>query len=181
MKAEKTSIIEEVLSDIIEPGIQRLLETPYFTELRSGKLSRRRIQAWALEHYLYNISIAKGQVICMFKYAHDPELYGAFAAKFAEEQIIRRLAERPDDSFPAGMREPLDVVDPAPANDDSPSSGWGSGSLPAFIAYDLSATPEAERQQVLQIQQLGFDRETSSQDLSSKIMRDSSRALGTPR
>lgn len=39
--------------------------------------------------------------------------------------------------------------DAAPANDDSPSSGWGSGSLPAFIAYDLSATPEAERQQVL--------------------------------
>jgi hypothetical protein len=41
--------------------------------------------------------------------------------------------------------------------------------------------PDAERQQVLQIQQLGFDRETSSQDLSSRIMRDSSRALGTPR
>jgi hypothetical protein len=41
--------------------------------------------------------------------------------------------------------------------------------------------PEAERQQALQIQQLGFDRETSSQDLNSKIMRDSSRALGTPR
>ena len=82
------------MSDIIEPGIQRLLERRYFIELRSGKLSRRRIQAWALEHYLYNITIAKGQVICMFKYAHDPELYGAFAEKFAEEQQHPNLVKR---------------------------------------------------------------------------------------
>lgn len=40
---------------------------------------------------------------------------------------------------------------------------------------------DAERQQILQIQQLQFNRETSSQDLGSKIMRDSQRALGTPR
>ena len=86
MKAEKTNLIDELMSDIIEPGIQRLMQTRYFTELRSGDLSPRRIQAWALEHYLYNITIAKGQVICMFKYAHDPELYNAFAEKFAEEQ-----------------------------------------------------------------------------------------------
>lgn len=103
MKAEKTNIIDAVLSDIIEPGIQRLLATPYFIELRSGKLSRRRIQAWALEHYLYNISIAKGQVICMFKYAHDPELYGAFAGKFAEEQQHPSLVKR--FGFAMGLKE----------------------------------------------------------------------------
>ena len=103
MKAEKTNIIDEVMSEIIEPGIQRLMETPYFTELQSGKLSRRRIQAWALEHYLYNISIAKGQVICMFKYAHDPELYGAFAGKFAEEQQHPSLVKR--FGFAMGLKE----------------------------------------------------------------------------
>ena len=86
MKAEKLNIIESVNRDIIEPGVQRLMETRYFTELRSGQLSRRRIQAWALQHFLYNITIAKGQVIVMFKYAHDPELYNAYAEKFAEEQ-----------------------------------------------------------------------------------------------
>ena len=89
MKAEKPNLIQSVMSAVIEPGIQRLLATPYFTELRSGTLSRARIQGWALQHYLYNITIAKGQVICMFKYAHDPELYGAFAEKFTEEQHIR--------------------------------------------------------------------------------------------
>jgi pyrroloquinoline quinone (PQQ) biosynthesis protein C len=103
MKAEKTNLIEELMNDIIEPGIDRLLQTRYFTELRSGKLSRRRIQAWALEHYLYNISIAKGQVICMFKYAHDPELYNAFAGKFAEEQQHPNLVKR--FGFAMGLKE----------------------------------------------------------------------------
>jgi hypothetical protein len=49
------------------------------------------------------------------------------------------------------------------------------------LQTQTSGRPEPERQQILQIQQLGFDRETSSQDLGSRIMRDSSRALGTPR
>ena len=49
------------------------------------------------------------------------------------------------------------------------------------LQTQIENRPEAERQQILQIQQLGFDRETSAQDLGSKIMRDSSRALGTPR
>jgi hypothetical protein len=60
MKAEKPDLIELILRDIVEPGVQRLLATRYFTELRTGQLSRRRIQAWALQHYLYNIAIVKG-------------------------------------------------------------------------------------------------------------------------
>ena len=103
MKAEKTNLIDELMNDIIEPGIQRLMQTRYFTELRSGDLSPRRIQAWALEHYLYNITIAKGQVICMFKYAHDPELYNAFAEKFAEEQHHPNLVKR--FGFAMGLKE----------------------------------------------------------------------------
>jgi hypothetical protein len=89
MKAEQPSVIECVMTEVIEPGIQRLLESRYFTELRSGKLSRRRIQGWALQHYLYNITI-----VCMFKYAHDAELYGAFAEKFTEEQQHPNLVKR---------------------------------------------------------------------------------------
>jgi pyrroloquinoline quinone (PQQ) biosynthesis protein C len=103
MKAEKADLIESIMSEVIEPGVKRLLETRYFTELRTGQLSRRRIQAWALQHYLYNITIAKGQVICMFKYAHDPELYGAFAEKFTEEQHHPYLVKR--FGFAMGLKE----------------------------------------------------------------------------
>lgn len=39
--------------------------------------------------------------------------------------------------------------DPAAANDDAPNTAWSSSALPSSIAYDLSATPEAERHQAL--------------------------------
>jgi hypothetical protein len=35
------------------------------------------------------------------------------------------------------------------ANDDNPASGWDSGALPAWIAYDLSAAPASQRQHAL--------------------------------
>ncbi len=94
MKAQKLDIVGTIMRDIIEPGMQRLLETRYFTDLRTGRLSRRRVQGWALQHYLYNLSISKGQVIVMMKYAHDAELYDAFAEKFAEEQHHPSLVKR---------------------------------------------------------------------------------------
>ena len=49
------------------------------------------------------------------------------------------------------------------------------------LQTQIENRPEPERQQILQIQQLQFDRENSANDLGTKIMRDSSRALGTPR
>lgn len=94
MSNEKPNLIETLTRDVIEPGVTQLMATQYFTELRTGQLSRRRIQAWALEHYLYNLSISKGQVIVMMKYAHDAELYNAFAEKFAEEQHHPNLVKR---------------------------------------------------------------------------------------
>jgi pyrroloquinoline quinone (PQQ) biosynthesis protein C len=103
MSSEKLNLIETLSRQIIEPGVAKLMETRYFTELRAGQLSRRHIQAWALEHYLYNLSISKGQVIVMMKYAHDPELYNAFAEKFAEEQHHPNLVKRFD--FAMGLSE----------------------------------------------------------------------------
>jgi hypothetical protein len=49
------------------------------------------------------------------------------------------------------------------------------------LQTQIDNRPESERQQILQVQQLGFDRETNAQDLGSRILRDSSRALGAPR
>lgn len=38
---------------------------------------------------------------------------------------------------------------PGNANDDNPASAWESTSIPAWLAYDLSAVPQAQRQQAL--------------------------------
>ena len=65
------ALVDSVKKDIIEPGIRRLLETPYFTELRQGKLSIRRLQGWAIQHYLHNKAILKAFALGMVKNAQD--------------------------------------------------------------------------------------------------------------
>ena len=51
--------IDSVLRDIIQPGTDRLMESRYFSDLRAGKLTTRRIQGFALQHYIHNMGIAR--------------------------------------------------------------------------------------------------------------------------
>lgn len=44
------------MKEIILPGVDPLVALPYFTELRAGKLSKKRLRDWALQHYLHNAS-----------------------------------------------------------------------------------------------------------------------------
>ena len=45
--------VDSLLKEIVQPGVQRLMETRYFSELREGKLSKKRLQGFALQHYLH--------------------------------------------------------------------------------------------------------------------------------
>ncbi|HEX9146200.1 MAG TPA: hypothetical protein VGA09_18170 [Candidatus Binatia bacterium] len=38
------AIVQSIIEEIIQPGVQRLMDSRYFTELRQGKLSTRRLQ-----------------------------------------------------------------------------------------------------------------------------------------
>ena len=100
---ERQQFMDEIMDKIIEPGRRRILEVRYFSEMREGKLSIKRLQGWALQHYLYNMAIHKGQILCMMKYAHDPELYKVFADKFKDEQGHPTLAKR--FGFALGLKE----------------------------------------------------------------------------
>ncbi len=87
------AVVDSVIQEIIQPGVQRLMESRYFSELREGKLSIRRIQGWAIQHYLHNRAILKGFVLGMVKNAHDPELYGRSENQFYEEYTHPDLAK----------------------------------------------------------------------------------------
>ena len=52
--------VDEVISEIIEPGVERLLESRYFADLRAGTLTKRRMQGFAIQHYRHNMAILKG-------------------------------------------------------------------------------------------------------------------------
>ena len=88
------AFVDSIADEIIEPGIQRLMENRYFSELREGQLSVRRLQGWSLQHYLHNIVLLKGFALCMVKNAHDDRLYNHFSYQFEEERTHPDLAKR---------------------------------------------------------------------------------------
>jgi pyrroloquinoline-quinone synthase len=70
------------------------MESRYFSELREGKLSVRRLQGWALQHYIHNQALCKGFALCLVKNAHDPMLYSYFLHQLDEEKDHPELAKR---------------------------------------------------------------------------------------
>ena len=91
---ENHGFVDSVIREIIQPGVQQLMESRYFSELREGKLSTRRLQGFAVQHYLHNVALCKGLVLCMAKNAANPDLYEHFREQFNEEQYHPELAKK---------------------------------------------------------------------------------------
>lgn len=88
------AFVDSVMQEIIQPGVDQLMDLPYFTELRAGKLSMKRLQGWALQHYLHNVALLKGFALCMVKNSHDPDLFKYFLYQMNEEQYHPDLAKK---------------------------------------------------------------------------------------
>ena len=88
------AFIDSLIKDVIQPGVDRLMALPYFTELRVGKLSIKRLQGWSLQHYLHNVALLKGFALCMVKNSHEPELFKYFLYQLNEEQYHPDLAKK---------------------------------------------------------------------------------------
>jgi len=89
-----TQFVSSLIRDIVEPGTKKLMNALFFSELREGRLSMRRLQGWAIQHYLHNKALLKGFALCMVKNAHNPDLYNYFNYQFNEEQTHPDLAKR---------------------------------------------------------------------------------------
>lgn len=88
------AFVASLVEETIRPGVERLLANRYFSDLRDGTLSVRRLRGFALQHYLLNVAINKGFVLCMAKNAHNQELYDLFLHAFTEEQTQPNLMRR---------------------------------------------------------------------------------------
>jgi pyrroloquinoline quinone (PQQ) biosynthesis protein C len=86
--------VDSLIKEVIQPGVDRLVELPYFTELRAGKRSIKRLQGWAVQHYLHNVALLKGFALCMVKNSHDPDLFKYFLYQMNEEQYHPDLAKK---------------------------------------------------------------------------------------
>jgi len=88
------AFVHSVMKEIIQPGVEQLMQLPYFTELGAGKLSAKRLQGWALQHYLHNVALLKGFALCMVKNSHDADLFKYFLYQMNEEQYHPDLAKK---------------------------------------------------------------------------------------
>jgi pyrroloquinoline quinone (PQQ) biosynthesis protein C len=86
--------VESVIGEIINPGVEQLMNTRFFTELRAGKLSRKRLQGFAVQHYLSNHVINKGLAFLMVRNANNQPMYDQFVELFIEEQSHPGLMKR---------------------------------------------------------------------------------------
>ena len=86
--------VTSVMREIIEPGVDQLMNTRFFTELRAGKLSKKRLQGFAVQHYLSNHVINKGLAFLMVRNANNQPIYDQFVELFTEEQSHPGLMQR---------------------------------------------------------------------------------------
>ena len=91
---ENQGFVDSVLREIVHPGVEQLMNGRFFSELREGKLSKRRLQGFALQHYLSNHAINKGLAFCMVKNASNPPVYNQFVELFVEESSHPDLMKR---------------------------------------------------------------------------------------
>lgn len=88
------AFVESLMREIIRPGVDRLMADRYFSELREGKLSKKRLKGFAMQHYLSNHAINKGLAFCMVKNAGNPPAYNQFVELFVEESSHPALMKR---------------------------------------------------------------------------------------
>lgn len=82
---ENERFVESLIADIIKPGIDDLMASRYFQDLRAGKLTTRRIQGFAVQHYLHNMGILKAFALGAAQHAADSRTFMAYASGMGEE------------------------------------------------------------------------------------------------
>jgi pyrroloquinoline quinone (PQQ) biosynthesis protein C len=91
---ENQSFVDSLRREIIQPGVEHLMNSRFFSELRDGKLAQKRLKGFAMQHYLSNHAINKGLAFCMVKNASNPPAYNQFVELFVEESSHPDLMKR---------------------------------------------------------------------------------------
>jgi pyrroloquinoline quinone (PQQ) biosynthesis protein C len=107
---QNQAFIDDLMREIVTPGVDQLMNGRFFTELRAGKLSKKRLQGFAVQHYLSNHVINKGLAFLMVRNANNQPMYEQFAELFTEEQshpgLMKRFGEAmglTDEDFKNGI------------------------------------------------------------------------------
>lgn len=72
---DNQSFVDRLVADIIIPAADQLMDGRYFSDLRAGTLTLRRLQGYALQHTWFNRALLKGGAIRMIKASDNPKAF----------------------------------------------------------------------------------------------------------
>ena len=78
------TFVDQLIKEVIEPARDKLMDSQYFTDLRAGKLTTRRLQGFSLEHPWFNRRLLKGGGIRLLQAENDQALMGILRGIEAE-------------------------------------------------------------------------------------------------
>ena len=70
-QTDNQRFVDEITTEIIQPGVERLMESRYFAALRAGTLTGRQLGGFAIQHYIHNMAVLKGFALVAVQRAAD--------------------------------------------------------------------------------------------------------------
>jgi pyrroloquinoline quinone (PQQ) biosynthesis protein C len=69
------TFVDSILKEIVYPARDELMDSPYFTDLRNGTLTTRRMQGFSLQHTWFNRALLKGSTLRALKLADHEDAF----------------------------------------------------------------------------------------------------------
>lgn len=92
--AADRAFVDQLLGEIVQPASDRLMESRYFSDLRAGALTVRRLQGYALQHTWFNRALLKGGAIRMIKASDSPQAFADMVDGIVAEHDHPDLCQR---------------------------------------------------------------------------------------
>jgi pyrroloquinoline quinone (PQQ) biosynthesis protein C len=91
---DNQAFVDSLLSDVIHPGSDALMDSRYFQDLRAGKLTNRRMQGFAIQHYIHNMGVLKMAALGAVQHAANDKAFMAYGQLLTEEFTHPAMVKR---------------------------------------------------------------------------------------
>ena len=83
--AANRAFVDDLVNEVIEPAANQMMANRYFTDLREGRLTRRRMQGFSLQHTWFNRALLKAGALRMIKASENEDAFSDAIAGIVAE------------------------------------------------------------------------------------------------
>ena len=91
---DNQAFVDSLIGDVIQPGVDDLMDSRYFRDLRGGKLTTRRMQGFSIQHYIHNMAVLKMAALGATQHASDDRAFMAFGQLLNDEFTHPAMVKR---------------------------------------------------------------------------------------